>query len=264
MFMTFWFCLQSSNLHTFDLSVYKWSFGVVLYEIFTIGNIQWTFTRLCRHFFVPVWFNNLCCSGKQTLWAFPCRFILHQVTQVVLKWRSLFCNSYILMALWSLSGGSPYPRMTEKILQTYFRKDTECLNHNMWMKNCRFSFFRFVLFYCKSKRSLNLSNLSLEKFQVSDHDEMLEEWPRRQTNFHWVEKSTETWNFSFMQGRLAQAQLIKALNLTALSLDSVVICIHFCEVLIASSCYVTEASTPRKTARSELECLDDNWHFMVI
>ena len=59
-FMTFCLRLQSSNLHTFDLPVYKWSFGVVLYEIFTIGNTQWTFMRL---FFVPVWFNNLCCSG---------------------------------------------------------------------------------------------------------------------------------------------------------------------------------------------------------
>ena len=59
-----------------------------------------------------------------------------------------------------------------------------------------------------------------------------------------------------MQGRLAQAQaqLIEVLNLTALSLDSVVMCNHlcnFCEVWIASN-YVTEAGTPRKTAKTRI------------
>ena len=39
------------------------------------------------------------------------------------------------------------------------------------------------------------------------------------------------------------------LNLTALNLDSVIICTQFYEVWIESSCYVTEASTPRKTAK---------------
>ena len=63
-----------------------------------------------------------------------------------------------------------------------------------------------------------------------------------------------TFKFPFMQGRLAQAQLIEVLNLTALSLDSVVMCTHlcnFCEVWIAS-CYVTEAGTPRKTAKTRI------------
>ena len=48
------------------------------------------------------------------------------------------------------------------------------------------------------------------------------------------------------------AQLIRVLNLTALGLDNVVICSHLCnfyEVWIASSCYVADASTPRKTAK---------------
>ena len=39
------------------------------------------------------------------------------------------------------------------------------------------------------------------------------------------------------------------LNLTALNLDSVIICTQFYEVWIESSCYVTEVSTPRKTAK---------------
>ena len=29
----------------------------------------------------------------------------------------------------------------EKKLQTYFKRDTGCLYHNMWMQNCKFSFF---------------------------------------------------------------------------------------------------------------------------
>ena len=39
-----------------------------------------------------------------------------------------------------LPGGSPYPRMDGRKLQTYFKMDKGFLNHNTSMESCKFSF----------------------------------------------------------------------------------------------------------------------------
>ena len=79
------------------------------------------------------------CSGRQTSWASPCNHKLHQVTQVVFRWRSVFRHIYISMVLWFFQAVHLTHEWMEEKLQTYFRMDTGCLNHNTSMKNCKFS-----------------------------------------------------------------------------------------------------------------------------
>ena len=69
----------------------------------------------------------------------------------------------------------------------------------------------------------------------------------------------------FSLNRLTQAQLIVVLNLSALSVNGVVIRTHlgkFYEVWIPSSCCVTVASTPRKTEKKQnWMTIDTLWLF---
>ena len=66
---------------------------------------------------------------------------LRQVTQVVFQWRSFFRHIYISMVLWFFQVVHLTHEWMEEKLQTYFRMDTGCLNHNTLMKNCKFSLF---------------------------------------------------------------------------------------------------------------------------
>ena len=65
---------------------------------------------------------------------------LHQVTHVMFQWRSFFRHLYISMVLWFFQAVHLTHEWMEEKLQTYFRMDTGCLNHNTSMKNCKFSF----------------------------------------------------------------------------------------------------------------------------
>ena len=80
-------------------------------------------------------------SVRQTYRASPCNLKLHQVTLVVFQWRSVFRHIYISMVLWFFQAAHHTHEWMEEKLQTYFRMDTGCLNHNTSMKNCKFSLF---------------------------------------------------------------------------------------------------------------------------
>ena len=66
-----------------------------------------------------------------------------------------------------LPGGSPYPRMDEEKLQTYFRMDTGCPNHNTSMKNCKLSLLiRFSLSYKETFFKYLTNHLNNTRYQI--------------------------------------------------------------------------------------------------
>ena len=115
---SFW-CLQSSALRMFASPLRRWSYGVVLYEIFTIGNVLrnlstlwcwFNYELLCWN--IPSNFVKLISKNYldgQTSWSFPCNSILRLMKQEVQQW------SWFSRTVWFpsnyFSGGSPYPRM---------------------------------------------------------------------------------------------------------------------------------------------------------
>ena len=81
---------------------------------------------------------------------------------------------YTAMVLWFFQAVHLTHEWMEEKLQTYFRMDTGCLNHNTSMKNCKCFFNSFSL-TLQGKVHFAFSKRSFEQYQVSDHDEMLEE-----------------------------------------------------------------------------------------
>ena len=107
----------------------------MLYEIFTIGNIEWKFMRICLFvLFVVV-------VGFFLLHIYKVSCSVRQVTQMVFQWRSLFRHIHISVVLWFFQAVHLTHEWMEEKLQTYFRMDTGCPNHNTSMKNCKFSLF---------------------------------------------------------------------------------------------------------------------------
>ena len=74
--------------------------------------------------------------------------------------KVVFLSDLYFDGLLVLPGGTPYPRMDGRKVQTYFRMDTGCLSHNMWMKTCKF------YFSTRSLSSYKAFNRSFEQYQV--------------------------------------------------------------------------------------------------
>ena len=167
------------------------------------------------------------------------------------------------MVLWFFQAVHPTHEWMEEKLQTYFRMDTGCLNHNTSMKNCKFSLLTRSLSSYKETFFKSLTDhLNNTRYQI-----MMKCWendPDARPTFTELKnqlKDMETLHKvrilinmkdSFHARPTGLGQLVKVFNLTAFSLDSVLICTHLCnfyKVWIVSFCYVTEASNPRKTAK---------------
>ena len=88
--------------------------------------------------------------------------------------KVVFSSHLYFDGLVVLPGGSPTHEWMAEKLQTYFRMDTGCLNHNTSMKNCKCFFNSFSL-TLQGNVHFAFSKRSFEQYQVSDYDEMLEE-----------------------------------------------------------------------------------------
>ena len=94
-------------------------------------------------------------------------FKLHLVTKVVFHWRSFFCHIYISMVLWFFQAVHLTHEWMEEKLQTYFRMDTGCLNHNTSMKNCKLSLLtRFSLSYKETFFKYLSNHLNNTRYQI--------------------------------------------------------------------------------------------------
>ena len=68
------------------------------------------------------------------------------------------------MVLWFIQAVHLTHEWMEEKLQTYFRMDTGCLNHNTSMKNCKFSLLpRYLSSY---KETFSKSHLNNARYQI--------------------------------------------------------------------------------------------------
>ena len=129
----------------------------------------------------------------KTIWSFLRKSILRQMKQEAHS-RSLFSRTVWFPVIIFQAVRLIREWMEEK-LQTYSRRDTECLNHNTWMISCKLT----SLYSARSEPQESWAVMphkmvvliQIYQFQVPDHDELLEKWPRCETNIYWVEKSAE-------------------------------------------------------------------------
>lgn len=85
-----------------------------------------------------------CCLFSETsAMSFPMQPLWHRVV--------LQRYNYISMVLWFFQAVHLTQEWREEELQTYFRRDTGCLNYNTSMKNCKFSFSTHPLSSHKKK-----------------------------------------------------------------------------------------------------------------
>ena len=92
---------------------------------------------------------------------------LRQVTKIVFQRRSFFCHIYISMVLWFFQAVHLTHEWMEEKLQTYFRMDTGCPNHNTSMKNCKLSLLtRFSLSYKETFFKYLTDHLNNTRYQI--------------------------------------------------------------------------------------------------
>ena len=92
---------------------------------------------------------------------------LRQVTKVVFQRRSFFCHIYISMVLWFFQAVHLTHEWMEEKLQTYFRMDTGCPNHNTSMKNCKLSLLtHFSLSYKETFFKYLTDHLNNTRYQI--------------------------------------------------------------------------------------------------
>lgn len=129
------FCRKESLLPlNLPLSFYRWNYGVFLYEILTIDKLQ-----ISGELGFGFVYHN--CQANSD-WYTSLEKDEQRYRIDSLRWKH-FC---ICRAFHFSGGGSPFPRMDGNKIPN-FKRDTECINHNMWMTSCMLLSCCCVLFF---------------------------------------------------------------------------------------------------------------------
>ena len=126
----------------------------------------------------------------------------------------------------------------KKKLQTYFSRDTGCLNHIMWMKICKFSFFDSFSFVEKGNLPLisNRSILENTRYQI-----MMKCWKSDPDARPW--KDMETLHKVRIVNNMKVSSHARVTG-SGSAFYFILMASTVNEVLIAS-CYVTKTSAPQ-------------------